>query len=382
MNKRVGIIGAGQLGVYLCQAARGLGMTTTVLTQDAGAPAIAEADSVITADYDEEAAIRQLCDRVDRVTFEFEDVPESTLSLLESLKADWVVEVFPHPATLRLIKNKAVQKQWLQDKGFPTSKFIVCDETPDFDAIVAELGVPFVQKVQTGGFDGRGVQVLNADSAASIWPTPSLAEVFVEYEKELSVLVARNVSGDVTVYPLVEQQFSADAFVLQMAFSPAGIADEVEQQARSLGAEIVRELDGVGVFAIELFLTANNELLVNEISPRVHNSGHMTLEAHATSQFEQHLRAIHDMPLGDVTQLHPAVMVNILFDERMQRFCQLPVSCWHPDPQTATHWYGKTEGREGRKMGHITTTATTLAEASGVVASALSALSNSEEHIA
>jgi 5-(carboxyamino)imidazole ribonucleotide synthase len=353
-----------------------------VLTQDAGAPAIAEADAVIVADYDDEAAIRQLCNGVDRVTFEFEDVPESTLQLLESLRADSVVEVFPHPETLRLIKNKAVQKQWLQNKGFPTSKFVVCNDTPDFDAIAEELGLPFVQKVQTGGFDGRGVQVLTADSAASIWPTPSLAEVFVEYERELSVVVSRNVSGDVAVYPLVEQQFSADAFVLQMAFSPAEIANDVEQRARSFGEEIVRQLDGVGVFAIELFLTANNELLVNEISPRVHNSGHMTLEAHATSQFEQHLRAIHDLPLGDVTQLHPAVMVNILFDESMQRFCQLPVSCWHPDPQTATHWYGKTEGREGRKMGHITSTAKTLVEASRLVSNALTALSDSEERIA
>jgi phosphoribosylaminoimidazole carboxylase (NCAIR synthetase) len=149
-----------------------------------------------------------------------------------------------------------------------------------------------------------------------------------------------------------------------------------------LGAEIVRELDGVGVFAIELFLTANDELLVNEISPRVHNSGHMTLEAHSTSQFDQHLRAIFDLPLGAVTQLHPAVMVNILFEDSMQRFCQLPVSCWHPDPHTATHWYGKTEGREGRKMGHITSTAKSLVEASGLVSSALSALSNDEERVA
>ena len=382
MTKRIGIIGAGQLGAYLCQAARGLGMTTTVLTPDAGAPAITEADSVIVAAYDDEAAIRQLCDTVDRVTFEFEDVPESTLSLLESLKENSVVEVFPHPATLRLIKNKAVQKQWLQDKGFPTSKFVVCDETPDFAAIAAQLGLPFVQKVQTGGFDGRGVQVLTKASAQSIWPTPSLAEVFVEYERELSVLVARNVSGDVAVYPLVEQQFSTQAFVLQMAFSPAEITADVEQRARLLGAEIVRELDGVGIFAIELFLTPNNELLVNEISPRVHNSGHMTLEAHVTSQFDQHLLAIHDLPLGDVTQLHPAVMINILFTDSMQRFCQLPVSCWHPDPQTATHWYGKTEGREGRKMGHITSTGKSLVEASDLVSKALTALSNGEEHIA
>lgn len=382
MSKRVGIIGAGQLGAYLCQAARGMGMTTTVLTKEPGAPAVAEADAAIVAGYDDEVAIRQLCDTVDRVTFEFEDVPESTLVLLESLQAESVVDVFPHPKTLRLIKNKAVQKRWLQEKGFPTSQFVVCDETPNFAAIAAELGVPFVQKVQTGGFDGRGVQVLTADSAASIWATPSLAEVFVEYERELSVLVARNVSGEVAVYPLVEQQFSTEAFVLQMAFSPAELSDDVEQRARSLGAEIVRQLDGVGMFAIELFLTANGELLVNEISPRVHNSGHMTLEAHATSQFDQHLRAIHDLPLGEVTQLQPAVMVNILFDDSMQRFCQLPVSCWHPDPQTATHWYGKTEGREGRKMGHITSTATSLAEASSLVSSALSALSNSEERIA
>jgi 5-(carboxyamino)imidazole ribonucleotide synthase len=382
MSKRVGIIGAGQLGVYLCQAARGMGMTTTVLTKESGAPAVAEADAAIVADYDDETAIRRLCDAVDRVTFEFEDVPESTLVLLELLQAESVVDVFPHPKTLRLIKNKAVQKQWLQQKGFPTSQFVVCDDSPDFAAIAAELGVPFVQKVQTGGFDGRGVQVLTADSAASIWPTPSLAEVFVEYERELSVLVARNPSGEIAVYPLVEQQFSADAFVLQMAFSPAEIAADVELRARSLGAEIVRELDGVGVFAIELFLTANDELLVNEISPRVHNSGHMTLEAHSTSQFDQHLRAIFDLPLGAVTQLHPAVMVNILFEDSMQRFCQLPVSCWHPDPHTATHWYGKTEGREGRKMGHITSTAKSLVEASGLVSSALSALSNDEERVA
>jgi len=391
LSKRVGIIGAGQLGAYLCQAAKQLGINTTVLSESLDAPAVTEADETLVAAFDDLDAIRQLCEQVDLVTFEFEDVPDAALDLLERLAKTEDIIVLPRPATLRLIKNKAAQKEWLRAHQFPTSDFAVCDGDADYDLLAARLGSRFVQKSQTGGFDGRGVQVVTAETAATLWQTPSLVEAFVEHNKELSIIVARNPSGEVAVYPLVEQEFSRQSYVLEMALSPADVPAEIDQAARVLGTNIVTELDGVGLFAIELFLTADNKLLVNEIAPRVHNSGHMTMEAHKTSQFEQHLRAITDMPLGDASQLCPAVMVNVLFNEKMQRYLSLPVSSWQPDSpendtessqsQTVVHWYGKTEGRPGRKMGHVTSTGTSLAVAASVVTRALTHLSTEEETI-
>jgi len=378
MLKRVGIIGAGQLGAFLCRAASQLGLETTVLAPDENAPAMTLATESLVAEYDDELAIRRLCERSDVVTFEFENVPDFTLGLLSELVAKDQVAVYPDPSILMMIKNKSSQKSWLSRNGFPTSSFLASDDAEfNFDSIALRIGAPFVQKLKTGGFDGRGVQVVS--KASDLWQNPSIAEVFVPFQRELSVIVSRSVAGEVMVYPTVEQCFDPKDNVLQLAFAPANISEELEQTARTMGANIVEALAGIGVFAIELFQISESELLVNEISPRVHNSGHMTMEAHATNQFEQHLRAICGYALGPTTQLSAAASQNILFESAHEVLCNTPNVAWQADTDTWVHWYGKKQGRLGRKMGHITGTAKNVDEAAIRVSKVLASLRKIEE---
>lgn len=357
LAKRIGIIGAGQLGAYLCQAARELEFTSTILTPDETSPACSIANNALIAAYDDTQALVALCENSDVITFEFEDVPESTLRFLEDQSA---AKVFPSPATIRLLQNKGLQKTWLKDQGFATSEFILCDEAVSYSALVETLGDKFVQKALTGGFDGRGVQIIGAHNADELWQSATLAEAFVTHDLELAVLVCRSVSGELMSYPVVELSFSSEANVLLLANSPARISAEVEAKARSLGEKVVSAMSGVGIFAVELFLTPEGELLVNEISPRVHNSGHMTIEAHDSSQYEQHIRAVFDADLQSQAQHSAVAMTNLLYSDNLESLLGRPFSSWTQSEHSVVHWYGKVEGRLGRKMGHITTTAQSL----------------------
>ena len=362
MNKHVGIIGAGQLGAFLCTSAERLQLETTILTPIADSPANKVANHVLLAAYDDENAVRELCETCDVITFEFEDIPDLTLNLLEAAAASGQVTVFPKPDIIRLIKNKARQKTWLSENDFPTSPFEVLD-TASYADLAKKFGTRFVQKAQTGGIDGRGVQVIDVHNQAQLWQAPSLVEAFVEHEKELAVLVARSANNDIKVYPVVEQKFSSEANILIVANSPAELSTDLETQAKALGADVVQRLDGVGIFAIELFLTESGELLINEISPRVHNSGHLSIDAHVTCQYAQHLRAITGNELGDVSQREPAAMANLLYTDALADFLSLPFSNWPLSAAATLYWYGKSEARQGRKMGHITATGASLNEA-------------------
>ena len=379
MKKSVGIIGAGQLGGFLCTSASALNLETIILAPSEKSPAASVANRLIRADYDDQAAVDQLCDLSDVITFEFEDIPDTTLDQLERMANSGFVEVFPRPQTIRLLKNKASQKTWLRTNSFATSDFVVT-ETSTYEELTTKFGATFVQKALTGGIDGRGVQVIRPENQTDLWLNqPTLVEAYVEHSKELAVLVARSANGDLAVYPVVEMTFAATDNVLSLASSPAELDAEIEMQAKALASNIVHSLDGVGIFAIEMFLTRSGELMVNEISPRVHNSGHLSIEAHSTSQYTQHLKAILGEALGDVTQPHPAAMVNLLYHDALSRFVTSPFSTWRLSDHAMVHWYGKDEPRKGRKMGHITAIGATLNEATDQVRTAENIMASDAE---
>ncbi|RMG32591.1 MAG: ATP-grasp domain-containing protein, partial [Gammaproteobacteria bacterium] len=255
---------------------------------------------------------------------------------------------------LRIIQDKLTQKQFLADNGIPTAPFEAV-ESPTPEQFAA-FGYPLVQKARRGGYDGRGVAILKTpEDFDQHLPVPSLIERFVEADKEIAVLVARNTKGEVATYAPVEMCFRAGENVLDLLLAPADIDDATQAEAEAIAIKTVESLDGVGIFGVELFLSHDGEILVNEIAPRTHNSGHHTIEANVTDQFEQHLRAILGLPLGSTATLCPAAMLNLLgapgetgrpVIRGLEETLAIPGVC--------LHLYGKGETRPFRKMGHIT----------------------------
>ena len=347
---RIGLIGGGQLGRMMVKAAKRLGCTCVVLDPVPGSPAAQVAGHQIVGDYSDPARLRELAEACDLITFELEDVETETLLALQKEGH----QIRPAPELLATIQDKYRQKCFLADAGIPTSPFAdmpVADETA-----FADFGYPLVQKARRGGYDGRGVAVLRDASAfADHLPVPGFVERFVEADKELAVMVARNADGDCRTYPVVEMRFRETGNVLDFLVAPAQVPAEVAAQAEALAVQTVAAMNGVGVFGIELFLTVDGELLVNEVAPRTHNSGHHTIEACVTDQFEQHLRAVLGLPLGETRQLSPAVMVNLLGEpgyagrpvlNGLRAALRIPGVC--------VHIYGKAVTKPGRKMGHVT----------------------------
>ena len=346
---KVGLIGGGQLGRMTIKAAKRLGATCTVLDPDDHCPACQLAAKQLVAGYYDADAIRQLSNEVDVLTFELEDIDADTLASLEAEgKA-----VYPSSAVLKTIQDKLVQKQFLADNGIPTSEFIEANKpSPE---LFEKFGYPLVQKARRGGYDGRGVAIMKtADSFDKHLPVPSLLERFVKAEKEIAILVARSTKGEVKTYPPVEMVFN-DENMLDVLLAPAQISSTVEQEAQRIAEKTVEALNGVGIFGVEMFVTEDGQVLVNEIAPRTHNSGHHTIEANITDQFEQHLRAILGLPLGSTETLCPAAMVNLL---------GAPGETGKPElrglDETLSisgvnlHLYGKNKTSPYRKMGHIT----------------------------
>ena len=347
---RIGLIGGGQLGRMMVKAAKRLGCTCVVLDPVPGSPAAQVAGHQIVGGYSDPAKLRELAESCDLMTFELENIETDTLLGLESEGH----RIHPRPALLAIIQDKYRQKCFLRDAGIPTSDFVDMP-APDAKAF-AEFGYPLVQKAKRGGYDGRGVVVMpNADTFDSHLPVPAYVERFVEADKELAVMVARNLAGDCVAYPTVEMRFHADGNVLDYLLAPAQVSDELARQAEALAKRTVQVMDGVGVFGIEMFLTSDGELLVNEVAPRTHNSGHHTIEACVTDQFEQHLRAILNLPLGDTRQLSPATMVNLLGEPGYRGRPMISgLSAALRIPGVCVHFYGKAVTKPGRKMGHVT----------------------------
>ncbi len=378
MKTRIGIFGGGQLGAYLCQAAATLRMETYVVCFSPSSMAAEYADHTFVAAPDSPAAAAWLVANSDVVTFDTESVPAAALTAFA--EADHL-RVAPGADTLRLLQDKYTQKRWLLEHNFPTAEFLECDETITMVELRQQFGDRFIQKTRQGGYDGKGVQLLDRDSSdQKLWRGNAFAERFVERERELAVLVARGASGGTAVYPVIDMRFEEAGHILREASSPAALDGRIAAQAQDLGQKIVTEMGGVGLFAIELFLEPDGSLLVNEISPRVHNTGHLTIEAHATSQYEQHLRAITGMPLGSTGQLSPvALMLNVLqCDTASEEHGRRP-GTWPGGSATTVHWYGKPGGPSFRKMGHITSLADSRGTALHHASQALINLSEPEQ---
>lgn len=356
--RRLGIMGGGQLGMFLCQSARELGVETIVHEANPGGSALPYADRSIVADLGDPAAVRRLIEASDVITFELEAIPDESLELLRAAESRGEVRVHPSIDTLARFKDKGVQKAWLQAEGLPTLPAL----TVHAGAIPEPLrdgrwALPVVQKAHRGGYDGKGVQLLRSEADLDrLWDIPSYLEPALAPCRELSVVVARDVHGELAAFPPVSMTFDPRYNAVFSVSSPARAAKPLVRAADRIAREAVGRLSTPGVFAVELFVDPDDHVTINEISPRVHNSGHLTIEAFEASQFDQHVRAVMGMPLAPIVPRAPASeMFNLLYDEGFRAACP-------PEPglvntgEAVIHWYGKSVGQAGRKMGHITAT--------------------------
>jgi len=347
---RVGIIGGGQLARMMVTAAKRLGCACVVLDPTPASPAGQVARHQIVGNYHDADKLRELAAASDVLTYDLENVDTGTL--LELVNEGSVIH--PAPAMLAIVQDKLTQKQFFQQHGIPTADFVEArDITPE---TFAEFGYPLVQKARRGGYDGRGVAVMrDAEGFARNLPVPSLLERFVPAAKEIAVLVARGIDGDCRCYPVAEMWFRGEENVLDLLLAPADIDPAIAQTAQDIALRTVRALEGVGVFGVEMFLTEDGEVLVNEVAPRTHNSGHHTIEACVTDQFEQHIRAVLGLPLGSTEQLRPAAMINLLGAPGYKgRGIINGMAAALAIPGVCLHLYGKAITGPHRKMGHVT----------------------------
>jgi 5-(carboxyamino)imidazole ribonucleotide synthase len=351
----VGVVGGGQLGRMLAEAAGPLGVELVVLDPTPDCPAAPVARDQIVADFDDEAAVLELADRADVLTFEIELAdPE----LLERARSEADVPVHPSPETLRTIQDKLVQKQTLEDEGIPVPEFRAVDDPDDLRAAMDELGAPVMLKAREGGYDGRGNLPVETPEAASealdeVGGT-AMAEAFVDFERELSVIGVKGTDA-IRTFPAGENIHEEE--ILRETIAPARAAPETLERAQDVAHDILELLDGRGVYGIELFEDQSGKILVNEIAPRPHNSGHWTIEGATASQFEQHIRAVLGWPLARAESRSPTVMTNLLGDVDSPRPAQLDgVETILAADGAHLHWYGKREARPLRKLGHVTLT--------------------------
>lgn len=340
-------------------AAKRMGFTVIVLDPTPNSPAAQVADAQIGADFKDEAAIRQLAAQVDYLTFEIE---LANAAVLDELTQQGVA-INPSAQTLAIIKDKLRQKEFLAAHSIPTAEFFPVETVEDIRQAAQTYGFPLFLKARFDGYDGRGNAKIDSESAITealqkLAGRELYGEAGVEFSKELSVVVARSVAGEVISYPVVETVHQNN--ICHVVYAPAPIPSAAQQQARRLAEEVMQQLGGAGVFCIEMFLTPAGQVLVNEIAPRVHNAGHFSIEACHTDQFEQHIRAITGLPLGDTDLKVPAaVMINILgVGEHAADVEGLAAAL--AIPQVSVHIYGKAETRAERKMGHITATGADL----------------------
>ncbi len=306
-SSRLGMVGGGQLGRMFIQEAINFDVHVHVLDPDANAPCKHIAHSFTQGSLNDYDTLYTFGLDKDVLTVEIENVNIEALEALEKLGK----KVFPQPRVLRIIKDKGIQKEFYKDHNIPTAPSQLTENLEDVKQLADQL--PFVQKMRTGGYDGKGVQVLRTENDfAKAFETPSVIEEMIPFEKEISIIVARNEKGEMAVYPAVECEFSEEANLVEFLFAPADISNEIENKAIELAKSVIEKLEMVGILAVELFLTKDGSLLVNEIAPRPHNSGHHTIECNVTSQFEQHMRSVLNLPLGSTEILQAGAMINLL----------------------------------------------------------------------
>ncbi|MBN7814152.1 5-(carboxyamino)imidazole ribonucleotide synthase [Algoriphagus pacificus] len=346
----LGVLGGGQLGRMLIQSAINYNQDIHILDPDPNAPCkdLCQKFAVGSLkDFDTVYAFGKECDVI---TVEIESVNAEALIQLEKEGK----KVYPQPQILKLIQDKREQKQFYKEQGIPTAEFILTENKAE---VIHNKGfLPAVNKLGKEGYDGRGVQLLRTEAdLKNAFDAPGLLEKLIDFDKEIAVTVARNESGDLIVYPAVECAFHPTANLVEFLFAPADISAEVEQKAKEIAKEVILKLGMVGILAVEMFVTKEGEVLVNEIAPRPHNSGHHTIEANFTSQFEQHLRSVMNWPLGNPDLRCPAAMINLLGEEGFTG----PAIVEGQDEAIAEkgvyiHMYGKKLTKPFRKMGHVT----------------------------
>ena len=355
----IGILGSGQLGRMLAIEARKMGYRVHTFSPDKNSPTGQIADLEVTAAYDDLAKIAEFAKGVDVITFEFENVLSITTD-----EAQKYVPVRPSGNVLHTTQNRLREKTFLSENGMPVTPFRVVRSQQELEQAVGELGLPCVLKTAGFGYDGKGqVKLKSQDDLAGAFDSlgyhEAVLEAFVDFELEISVVAARGLHGEFVHYGAVEN--SHKNHILDVTIAPARISSSIANDAVGLSKAILEKLDVVGVLCTEYFVTRDGKLLVNELAPRPHNSGHYTFDACNTSQFEQQLRAVCGLPLGSTDQPKPAVMINLLGDEWERGTPQ-----WHEAlsiPGVKLHLYGKAEPRAGRKMGHLTAIAGTPEEA-------------------
>lgn len=349
-NFKLGILGGGQLGRMFIQEAINYDVRIHVLDPAADAPCAEIAHHFTCGNFNDYDTVMAFGKDKDIVTIEIEHV---NVDALKSLQASGV-KVFPQPEVLEIIKDKGTQKTFYTENNIPTAPYFLVKNKEEAAAHL-DRG-PFMQKLRTGGYDGKGVTPLRHESdLTNAFDAPSVLESFVDFEKEIAVMVARNEQGEIRSFPAVEMEFNPEANLVELLFSPANISIELEKQAEEIARTVAAKIGIVGVLAVEMFVTKDGKILVNEIAPRPHNSGHHTIEGNITSQYEQHLRAICGMPLGATDIIRPAAMINILGEKGFSGPAQYQGldDVLHM-PGVFIHLYGKTETKPFRKMGHAT----------------------------
>jgi 5-(carboxyamino)imidazole ribonucleotide synthase len=355
----IGVLGSGQLGRMFAIAARELGYRIHVYSPEDDSPAGQIGDKEFSCAYEDLDRIREFAREVAVVTFEFENVPATSTAAAAEF-----APVRPDGRVLHTTQNRLREKAFLAKNGFPVTSFRQINSLADLETAARELGLPAILKTAAFGYDGKGQSKVTypaqlRDAFAGLRGAEGIFESFVDFEKELSVVAARTLTGEFSAFPVFENTHANH--ILDVTFAPAGIEERLAREAVDLAAGILQKLDVVGLLTVEMFLTRDGRLLVNELAPRTHNSGHLTIDACVTSQFEQQVRAVCGLPLGSTELREPAAMANLLGhlwangEPNWVRALQ--------DPSVKLHLYGKSQARTGRKMGHLTATATPVQEA-------------------
>lgn len=357
LNKTLGILGGGQLGKMLLQKAADFNIVTHVIDPDINAPCKNLCAKFVNASFKDFNTVMDFGKNCDIITVEIEHVNTDALAELEK----WGKKVFPQPHILKIVQDKGLQKFFYKENNIPTADFYLVENASE----IKTNSFPLIQKTRTAGYDGKGVRkVSSLIELDGSFDEPCVIEECIDFEKEIAIIVARNENGEVKCYPTVEMYFNPEANLVELLFSPANVTSTIEANAVAIATKLVQDLELVGILAVELFITKDGKVLVNEIAPRPHNSGHQTIEGNVTSQYEQHLRAIFNLPLGSTEIIQPAVMVNLLGEkdfsgearyEGLEQVLQIEGAY--------LHLYGKKITKPFRKMGHVTLVDKDLANA-------------------
>ena len=361
----IGVMGGGQLGRMFALAARHMGYRIHIFTPDHDSPASQVSDYVTEADFRDEKAVRNFARTLNLLTFEFENIPNETIQ--------WCArecEVRPAGSILETAQNRLREKTFLAENGFPLASFRPVRTQAELVSAVEEIGRSSILKTASWGYDGKGQQSISSRDLKEVWKARSADELILErtidFEKEISVIVARSPLGNIRAFPVAENIHRDH--ILDITMVPAIVSGKVARDALKITSEIAEKLGVVGLIAVEMFLDKNGEVLVNELAPRPHNSGHWSIEGCATSQFEQHVRAVCGLPLGSVELFRPTAMANLLGE--LWRTGEPRWDAALALPNVHLHLYGKHEARPRRKMGHLTATADSAEKAATVVRTA------------